>query len=106
MRIRAVIYIGLLRKKELVPYITDALSDTSSLVRKVATYTLGDLKQSSAVPHLIKALDDTNLEVKKGAMSALKRITRKSFDSEKSSSEAVSQETIAKWKEWWDKENK
>ncbi len=106
VRRRAVIYLGWLRKKELVPYITDALSDTSALVRKVATYTLGDLKESSTVPHLIKILDDTNLDVKIGALSALKRITRKSFDSEKSSSEAVSQEIIAKWKEWWANEYK
>ena len=102
VRRRAVIYLGWLRKKELVPYITGALADTSHLVRKVATYTLGDVKDISAVPHLIKALDDTDQDVRKGALAALKRITKKSFDStDPSSPGEINRETIAKWQEWW-----
>jgi len=106
VRRRAVIYLGWLRKKELVPYITGALADSSPLVRKVATYTSGDLKDLSAVPHLIKALDDTDLEVKKGALTALKRITKKSFDSDPSSPGKIHPETVVKWKEWWKSEKK
>lgn len=106
VRRRAVIYLGWLKKKEYVPYITGALADNSPLVRKVTTYTLGDLRDDSAVPHLIKALDDTDLEVKKGALTSLKRITKKSFDSDLSSSGEVHQEMVAKWKEWWENENK
>lgn len=106
VRRRAVIYLGWLRKKELVPYITGALADSSPLVRKVATYSLGDIKNVSAVPHLIKALDDTDQDVKKGALSALKRITKKSFDSDLDSAGEINQETSVKWKEWWRDENK
>jgi hypothetical protein len=58
------------------------------------------------VPHLIKALDDTDFEVKKGTLTALKRITKKSFDSDVSSSGEVHQEVVAKWKEWWKSKNK
>lgn len=106
VRRRAVIYLGWLRKKELVPYINGALADSSSLVRKVATYTLGDVKDVSAAPHLIKVLDDTDLEVQKGALAALKRITKKSFDSDLSSPEEIHQEMVVKWKEWWQSKNK
>jgi len=106
VRRRAVIYLGWLRKKELVPYITDALADSSPLVRKVATYTSGDLKDVSAIPHLIRALDDTDLEVKKGALTALKRITKKSFGSELNSKGEIHHDTIVKWKEWWKSEHK
>ncbi len=106
VRRRAVIYLGWLKKKEYVPYITGALADSSPLVRKVTTYTLGDLKDDSAVPHLIKALDDTDFEVKKGTLTALKRITKKSFDSDVSSSGEDHQEMVAKWKEWWKSKNK
>ncbi len=105
VRRRALIYLGWLRKKELVPYITGALADKSSLVRKIATYTLGDLKDFLAIPHLIKVLDDKDEDVKKGALAALKRVTGKSFPSEKNSPEEINKEKIDKWKEWWSNEN-
>ena len=106
VRRRAVIYLGWLKKKELAHYITGALADSSSLVRKVATYTLGDLKDSSAVPYLIKTLDDKDREVRKGALAALRRITKQSFDAESGSPEEIGQAIIEKWKEWWKNVNK
>jgi hypothetical protein len=95
-----------LRKKELVPYVAGALADKSNLVRKIATYTLGDLKDPLSIPHLIKALDDKDVDVKKGAIAALKRITKRSFASETSSPNDINGESIEKWKAWWTDENK
>lgn len=101
VRRRALIYLGWLRKKDLVPYIAGALSDTSALVRKVATYALGDIKDATSVPYLLKALDDRDQDVVKGALAALKRITNKSFQSLKDSSEAVQQDIVEQWQAWW-----
>jgi HEAT repeat protein len=106
VRRRALIYLGWMRKKDLVPYIAAALADTSALVRKVATYALADIKDASSVPYLIKSLDDRDKEVVKGALAALKRITDKSIQSVKDSSEAVQQDIVEQWKAWWKTENK
>jgi HEAT repeat protein len=106
VRRRAIIYLGWMRKHEVLPFITAALADHSSRVRKVAAYALGDVKDSSAVPYLMKALQDTDPEVIKGALAALKRITGKSFSDEQQSSQEGQHAIIRKWNEWWKKQDK
>jgi len=95
-----------MRKNELLPFVTAALADHSSRVRKVAAYALGDIKDISAVPYLMKALEDTDPAVLKAALAALKRITGKSFSDEQQSPEEGQHEIIRKWNKWWQKENK
>jgi hypothetical protein len=106
VRRRALIYLGWMRKRDLIPYIAGALADTSPLVRKVATYALGDIKDLSSVPYLIKALEDRDQEVVKGALAALKRITEKSFQSAKNSTESVQQDIVEQWNAWWETQSR
>lgn len=56
----AVVYLGLIEQKEVLPSLIKALEDRSAIVRRTAGDTLSDLGYKEAIPAMCKALQDSN----------------------------------------------
>jgi hypothetical protein len=56
----AVVYLGFLGGKEVLPYLYRALQDESAIVRRTAGDTLSDLGDPEAIPAMCEALKDPN----------------------------------------------
>ncbi|MBH8603523.1 conserved virulence factor C family protein [Thermoactinomyces sp. CICC 10522] len=56
----AVVYLGLLENKEVLPFLYRALKDASPIVRRTAGDTLSDLGYAEAIPAMCEALTDPN----------------------------------------------
>lgn len=60
IRRQAVVYLGFLASKEVLPYLYRALKDESAVVRRTAGDTISDLGFSEAIPVMCRALKDKN----------------------------------------------
>lgn len=56
----AVVYLGLIGKKEVLPYLYRALKDPSAIVRRTAGDCLSDMGDPDAIPAMCEALKDKN----------------------------------------------
>jgi hypothetical protein len=56
----AVVYLGFLENKQVLPYLYRALKDASPIVRRTAGDTLSDLGYEEAIPAMCEALTDPN----------------------------------------------
>ncbi|MBA4494963.1 conserved virulence factor C family protein [Paenactinomyces guangxiensis] len=56
----AVVYLGIIEKKEVLPYLYRALKDPSAIVRRTAGDCLSDMGDPDAIPAMCEALKDKN----------------------------------------------
>lgn len=89
------------REKTLEATLQD-LGDADSRVRLAAAEALTEAAQPSTIPALIRALRDSVSKVRGQAAEALEHMTGLTLDFMDVAPRAVREESVGRWKAWWD----
>ena len=94
--------------QQIVPHsdaIAGVLKDGDDKARESAARLLGLIRSESAVPKLIGALEDPNASVRSASVTALTRTTRQLFGPKDNATPEETRQAIARWREWWNRQN-